>query len=155
MPAKFGETYDVGNEQRDRRRHRTSQSNKPARRHLAVLPGGLSGERTPCVSDPDEMQGSVPVTVAIIDGRPFSCAVTELAIARTYDFEVVFSGESAEEFEKSGVEADLVVLATPDGPALYAVRRLAQTKRVLVTAPPEHVPSMIDAICAGARGCIT
>lgn len=112
----------------------------------------------PYVSDPDATEGSVPVTVAIIDGRPFSCAATELAIARTYDFEVVFSGRSAAEFERSGVEADLVVLdllATPGVPALDAVRRLAQTKRVLVTAPAEYVPSMIDAICVGARGCLT
>jgi DNA-binding NarL/FixJ family response regulator len=104
------------------------------------------------------VEGFVPVTVAIIDGRPFTCAVTELAIARTYDFEVVFSGGSAEELEKSGVEADLVVLdllAIPGGTALDTVRRLAQTKRVLVTAPVEHVPSMIEAIRVGARGCLT
>lgn len=118
----------------------------------------MGGEPAPCVSDPDAMPASAPVTVAIIEGRPFTCAVMELAIARTYDFEVVFSGESAEEFEKSGVQADLVVLdllATPDGPALDAVRRLAQTNRVLVTAPAEHVPTMIEAICLGARGCLT
>jgi DNA-binding NarL/FixJ family response regulator len=158
MPAKSGKTYDVGYEPRDRRRRRTSQSTEPARRHLAVLPGGLSDEPTPYISDPDAMQESVPVTVAIIDGRPFSCAVMELAIARTYDFEVVFSGRSTEDFEKSGVEADLVVLALLDasgGLALDAVRRLAQTKRVLVTAPAQHVPSMIDAINVGARGCLT
>ncbi len=104
------------------------------------------------------MQASVPVTVAIIDGQPFTRAVMELAIARTYDFEVVFSGGSAEEFEKSAVEADLVVLdlvATPGGPGLDAVRRLAQSKRVLVIASAEHVPLMIDAICVGARGCLT
>jgi DNA-binding NarL/FixJ family response regulator len=148
----------VGNQQRNRYRRDPAQRTEPAARHLAVLPRVPGGEPARYAFDPDTLPGSDPVTVAIIDGQPFSRAVMELAVGQTYDFEVVFSGRSAAEFYESGVEADLVVLdllAAPGCAALDAVRRLARTGRVLVTAPAEHTPLLIDAICAGAHGCLT
>lgn len=130
-------------------------------RHLAVLPvippDELGGEPAPYTSDPEVLPGCDPVTVAIIDGQPFSRAAMELVIGQTYDFELVFSGRSVDEFDESGVEAELVVLdvlAVPGRPALDAVRRLARTGRVLVIAPAERADVLIDAICVGARGCL-
>jgi DNA-binding NarL/FixJ family response regulator len=123
-----------------------------------ILPNEPGGEPAPYASDPEGLPGCDPATVAIIDGQPFSRAAMELVIGQTYDFEVVFSGRSVDEFEKSGVEAELIlldVLALPGRAALDAVRRLVPAGRVLVVAPAERADVLIDAICVGAHGCLT
>ena len=150
----------MGNQQRNRRY--AVQRPGQAKPHLAVLPMVLpnepGGEPALQVPDPEELPVRNPVAVAIIDGQPFSRAAMELVIGQTYDFEVVFSGRSVDEFDESGVEADLVVLdvlGVPGRAALDVVRRLAPTGRVLVIAPAERADVLIDAICAGAHGCLT
>ena len=152
----------MANQQRNRHRRSTAQRTGQATRHLALLPVILpdepDGEPAPYASDPEALPGCDPVTVAIIDGQPFPRAAMELLIGQTYDFEVVFSGRSVDEFDESGVEAELVVLdllAAPGRAALDAVRRLARTGRVLVIAQAELADVLIDAICVGAHGCIT
>jgi DNA-binding NarL/FixJ family response regulator len=152
----------VANQQRNRHRRYTVQRTGKAARHLAILPvippDEPGGEPAPCASDPDALPGCDPVTVAIIDGQPFSRAAMELVVGQTYDFEVVFSGRSVDEFDESGVKAELVVLdvlAAPGRAALDAVPRLARAGRVLVIAPAEPADVLIDAICVGAHGCLT
>lgn len=126
--------------------------------NLVVLPGGPDTSVPSLVPDPDTLPGWAPATVAIIHGQPLLRALLELAIAQTYDFEVVFCGRSADDLGDSGVDADLVVFDLPTmaaGPALEAVYRLARDRRVLVTAPAANACLLMDAVCAGAHGCLT
>jgi DNA-binding NarL/FixJ family response regulator len=152
----------VDNQERPPRLYYTVPRAERAERHLGVIPqvppAGLTRAPVPYAGGQEAWPGCDPVTVAIIEGQSFCRAGIEQAIEQAPDFEVVFSRRSLDDLEQSGIQADVIVLdlfATGDSPALDAVRKLARTTRVLVTAPAERADVLIDAMHAGAHGCVT
>ncbi|WP_213453666.1 response regulator transcription factor [Rhizomonospora bruguierae] len=95
------------------------------------------------------------ISVAIVDDQPVTRAGMEQALAGDPDLTVVASVDSVGDLP-AGSRADVAIIALPlvgDGPA--AVASAAAIAHPLVTSIWDGPATLLHAIRAGARGCIT
>jgi DNA-binding NarL/FixJ family response regulator len=98
--------------------------------------------------------GADVFTAAIVGDQPVSRAGLEKLVSDDPDLEVVATARSVEELDQ---RCDVVILDLPLGvlAAPDVIARVAQLGRPLICSSWDRPPTLIAAVRAGARGCIT
>jgi DNA-binding NarL/FixJ family response regulator len=121
----------------------------------------------PMAGPPDRIQalandsaiGSLPPqSVAIVDNQPITRSGLEQLAATIPGLIVTASVASVDELDLSAAAYDMVVMDVPaqeDGLSLKAITRMAEVSRPLIISNWDRPPSLLAAVRAGARGCVT
>ncbi len=97
-------------------------------------------------------------TVSIVDDQPVTRTGMEIVVSLDPRLAVVASLADIDDLAASTVDSDVVLLALPAHrctPALELIATAATVGRPVITSTWDQPPTLLSAMRAGARGCIT
>jgi DNA-binding NarL/FixJ family response regulator len=98
------------------------------------------------------------ITVAIVDDQPLARTGLEQVAASVRGLTIAASVATVEELDNREADHDVVILHIPNhdhGLPIETISRIAQSSRPVLIATWDRPPSLLAAIQAGARGCLT
>jgi DNA-binding NarL/FixJ family response regulator len=96
--------------------------------------------------------------VSIVDDQPVTRSGMERLVSLNPRLTVVASVPYVDDLQPGGTPCDVTVLALPTqhpGPALELVSRIATVGRPVIIGTWDQPPTLLAAMRAGARGCLT
>ena len=97
-------------------------------------------------------------TVSIVDDQPVTRTGMERVVSLNPELTVVASVPHVDDLEACTATCDVAVLALPMqdvGSSVEVIARVAAIGRPVITATWDHPPTLMGAMRAGARGCLT
>ena len=129
-------------------------------------PALVAGARAPWLSMDSSLPPAAPTepaedtvfTVTIVDDQPVTRTGMERVVSLNPQLTVVASVPYVDDLEDGTAACDVAVLALPmqdTGTSLEVIAKVAAIGRPLITATWDQPPTLLAAMRAGARGCLT